>query len=332
MSMRRGLLAGIVLTVLVSVPATGGEPAQPDGATIAEAVAAQAPEAAGEDGAMRSEAGAQKPAPSGGAPAKQVFGAFKAPNAGPSHVIGFYANGCLSGAQALPVTGPTWQVMRLSRNRNWGHPALIALIERLSRQVKPAAGWPGILVGDIAQPRGGPMLSGHASHQIGLDADIWLTPMPTRELSPAERESMEPTNLVAADWNDVDPATWSSADLRVLKAAAELPEVERIFVNPAIKKAICREAGADRGWLAKVRPMYGHNYHFHVRIKCPAGETACKPQIAPPGGDGCGAELAYWFSDAVRRPKPKPEWPVVPPKPLPLSALPAACQALAAAP
>ena len=85
---------------------------------------------------------------------------------------------------AIATDGPTWQAMRLSRNRRWGHPTMIKLIEKLSRDAV-ADGWPGLLIGDISQPRGGPMLTGHASHQIGLDADIWLTPMPDRRLTAA---------------------------------------------------------------------------------------------------------------------------------------------------
>ena len=81
------------------------------------------------------------------------------------------------------MNGPHWQVMRLSRRL--GHPQLVAYIERLSETASRASGWPGLLIGDMSQPRGGPMLTGHASHQIGLDADIWLTPMPTARSSPA---------------------------------------------------------------------------------------------------------------------------------------------------
>ena len=51
-------------------------------------------------------------------------------------------------------------------------------MERLAAKVPKVSNWPGLLVGDMAQARGGPMLTGHASHQVGLDADIWLTPMP----------------------------------------------------------------------------------------------------------------------------------------------------------
>jgi len=47
----------------------------------------------------------------------------------------------------------------------------------------------------------------------------------------------------------------------VIRAAAQEPRVERIFVNAAIKKALCREAKGDRSWLAKMRPWYGHDYH-----------------------------------------------------------------------
>jgi penicillin-insensitive murein DD-endopeptidase len=192
--------------------------------------------------------------------------------------------------------------------------------------------WPGLLVGDMSQPRGGPMITGHASHQVGLDADVWLTPMPKRELSRTEREEMSATMMVRNDRLDIDPKVWTHGHTAVIKAAAENPEVERIFVNAAIKKALCREAGSDRGWLWKIRPMYGHDYHFHIRIKCPANYPNCTPQPEPPERDGCGKEdLAYWFSDAVLHPKP----PKVPPKPKPpmtLAQLPAACKAVLSAP
>ncbi len=204
--------------------------------------------------------------------------------------IGFYARGCLAGAKALPIDGETWQVMRLSRNRNWGHPAMIAFLERFSRKAAREGVWPGILVGDISQPRGGPMLTGHASHQIGLDADVWLTPMPDHTLSRAEREEMSALDMVSADGLSVDPAHWSARQAGVIKAAAEEPEVEQIFVNAAIKKALC-ETAAGEPWMNKVRPYWGHNYHFHIRIACPAGDAACQPQDPVPPGDGCDKSL-----------------------------------------
>jgi penicillin-insensitive murein endopeptidase len=260
--------------------------------------------------------------------AKDLFGRKPEPVPMAARAIGFYARGCLAGATALPINGRTWQVMRLSRNRNWGHPSLIRFLERFSAKVPKVAGWPGLLVGDLAQPRGGPMLTGHTSHQVGLDADIWLTPMPQRELTREEREEMFATNVVAGDWMDVDPAVWTPQHHAVIKAAAQDREVERVLVNPAIKKALCREAKNDRSWLHKVRPVYGHNYHFHVRISCPADSPDCTPQPPPPGDEGCGADLAWWFTEKARRPKiPGPPKP-----PLKLADLPAACRNVVLAP
>jgi penicillin-insensitive murein endopeptidase len=266
-------------------------------------------------------------------PAKELFGRKAKPAALQSRTIGFYSKGCLAGAQALPINGRTWQVMRLSRNRNWGHPNLVAFLERLADRA-PKTGWRGLLVGDMSQSRGGPMITGHASHQVGLDADIWLTPMPNRELTRAEREEMSATMMVAPDRKDVDPNVWTPAHTALIKAAAEAPEVERIFVNAAIKKALCREAGDDRAWLNKVRQYWQHDYHFHVRIHCPADSPDCKPQQAVPAGDGCGRDLDWWFTDAVLHPKPAPP-PTTPPQPRPqvtLNDLPPACRQVLHAP
>jgi penicillin-insensitive murein DD-endopeptidase len=262
-------------------------------------------------------------------PAKQLFGRQIVPAALAARTIGFYSRGCLAGGQALPVNGPAWQVMRLSRNRNWGHPALIAFLERFAKKVPKVSHWPGILVADMSQPRGGPMLTGHASHQIGLDADIWLTPMPDHELSPLDREEMLAVNMVRADRLDVDPTNWTPDHLAVIRAAAEDPSVQRIFVNAAIKKALCRDAKGDRGWLTKVRPYYGHDYHFHVRLVCPAGESACRGQDPVPPGDGCDASLNWWFSDAILHPRPG----LVKPRPGPTMAqLPRECEQVLKAP
>ena len=239
-----------------------------------------------------------------GVAAKELFG--RARDAAPleARSLGFYSRGCLAGGAALPVDGPAWQVMRLSRNRMWGHPHLIEFLEKFAKKA-PDVGWNGLLVGDLSQPRGGPMLTGHASHQIGLDADIWLTPMPNRRLSRTEREDMSATNVVRSDWLDVDESKWTPEHLEIIKLAARDRRVQRIFVNAAIKKAICREASGDRSWLSKVRPMYGHNYHFHVRMACPSGDASCADQDPAPPGEGCDASLDHWFSDAVLHPKRK---------------------------
>ena len=265
--------------------------------------------------------------------AKELFGRKVLPTASPTRVYGFYAHGCIAGAEGLPINGDHWQVMRLSRNRNWGHPDLVSLVKRVAAKANKDAGWHGILVGDMSQPRGGPMLTGHASHQVGLDADIWLTPAPQRQLSRNEREEMSATMMVREDRLDVDPRVFTPGHLVVIRAAALEPTVQRIFVNAAIKKALCREAKGDRGWLHKVRPMYGHDYHFHIRIKCPPGSgTECESQPDPTEGEGCSTgDLAYWFRDSVLHPKP-PKEPPKPKPPMTMAALPPACKAVLNAP
>lgn len=269
-------------------------------------------------------------------PAKDYFGAAAGPAPLKARAIGSYAKGCLAGGASLPADGPTWQAMRLSRNRNWGHPELIDYLKDLAADA-PKVGWNGLLVGDLAQPRGGPMLSGHASHQIGLDADIWLTEMPNRRLSAQEREDISAISMLkgrldvkGAD-RSVDPNKWTDVHARLIRRAASDKRVARIFVNPTIKKALCNfEKSKDRAWLRKVRPWWGHHYHFHVRLSCTAGSTGCKNQNPPPPGDGCGEHLTYWLSDepwVPKNPPKKGEKPkVVKKRPMALAALPNACR------
>ncbi|MEP4769321.1 MAG: penicillin-insensitive murein endopeptidase [Roseibium sp.] len=272
----------------------------------------------------------------GNQPAKDYFGYVDGPAPLKARAIGSYAKGCLAGGAMLPKDGPTWQAMRLSRNRNWGHPELVDFLKTLAADA-PKLGWNGLLVGDLAQPRGGPMVSGHASHQIGLDADIWLTEMPQRPLSVEEREQISaismlkgPLDVKGAD-RSVDPGKWTDAHARLIRHAASDKRVARIFVNPTIKKALCKfENGKDREWLRKVRPWWGHHYHFHVRLACPKGSNGCKNQNPPPKGDGCGKNLTYWLSDEPWVPK-KPKDPTKKPKvvkkrPMALAALPKACR------
>jgi len=258
-------------------------------------------------------------------PAQQAFGTQKSPSKDISQSIGFYSKGCLAGAKALPVNGPNWQVMRLSRNRNWGHPALIAFLENLSRKAA-AKNWPGLLVGDLSQPRGGPMLNGHASHQVGLDADIWFTPMPARTLSEQERETMTGISMLKANSLYVDPKKWSASRTDLLKLAATDPQTERIFVHPGIKKYLCDTAGANQSWLGKIRPYWGHYWHFHVRMKCQSDSPNCQPQPPVPKGSGCDSSLDWWFTDEPW--VPKKTIPPAKPKVMMVSDFPDACAKL----
>ncbi|QPC86286.1 penicillin-insensitive murein endopeptidase [Mesorhizobium sp. NBSH29] len=262
--------------------------------------------------------------------AKNAFGSQRLPAATSPESVGFYSKGCFGGGVAIAVDGPTWQSMRLSRGRRWGHPTMIKLIEKLSRD-GVQDGWPGLLVGDISQPRGGPMLTGHASHQIGLDADIWMTPMPKRRLSTAEREDLSATLMIKKGGLVVDESVWTPAHLGILRRAASYSEVERILVHPGIKKKLCDTATGDRKWLRKVRPFWGHDYHFHIRIGCQAGSPGCKKQEAAGGGEGCDSALAWWFTEEPWRPSKTPPKPPARDR-ITLNDMPKACLAILKAP
>ena len=262
-------------------------------------------------------------------PAKQIFGEISKPISLAARAIGSYAKGCLVGAQSLEINGPTWQVMRVSRNRNWGHPELISFLEDLA-EAAPKLGWAGLMVGDLAQPRGGPMLTGHTSHQIGLDADIWLREMPKRNLTKKEREEMSPISMLKENMSNpgadrrVDLTKWSDVHAKLIRRAAEDERVARIFVSPAIKSALCEFEKGQRTWLRKIRPWWGHHYHFHVRIGCPKDSVGCENQAPPPPDDGCGKELDWWLTDEPWVPK-KDAKPSIKKKDLQLSELPQEC-------
>ncbi|MFO1206669.1 MAG: penicillin-insensitive murein endopeptidase, partial [Burkholderiales bacterium] len=258
-----------------------------------------------------------------GAGAQPDFGDVASPSPPPAAAIGGYARGCLAGGVRLPADGPAWQVMRLSRNRAYGHPDLIAFIRALSESAR-AQGWAGLLVGDLAQPRGGPMRSGHGSHQTGLDADIWLTPVPPHTLAAELRESLSATSVVSDDGAGIDRARWTPEHVALLRTAAQFSQVDRIFVNPAIKRALCGEVQGDRRWLTKIRPWWGHDEHMHVRLRCPRGDAHCIDQAPVPGGDGCDAELDWWFSAEAREELAKRR--TAPSRKLTIADLPAACR------
>lgn len=238
---------------------------------------------------------------------KYMFASKRTPAPGPTEPIGYYPRGCLQGAVALPVSGPHWR--RLSRNRNWGTPRLVRFIKNFSERTAQATGWNGILVGDMSQPRGGPAVSGHVSHQTGLDVDVWFIPMPKTVLTAQEREDMAANNLVASDWKHINPKIYTPQHTCLLWSwpAAVAPEVERVLVNAAIKKHLCDTVTGDRAWLSKVRPWYGHHDHIHVRLACPPGATECEKQPAVGHGEGCAAsDFKFWFTKAIEPRKPPP--------------------------
>ena len=267
------------------------------------------------------------PASMKGVEARQLFGAKKSASQQAAAPHGGYAKGCIAGGVQLAETGPTWQAMRLSRNRNWGHPDVVDFVQKLSAKAAAQPGWKGLYVGDISQPRGGPMLSGHRSHQIGMDADIWLRPATDLTLSRSARENISSISMRRANGAYTN-SNWTRQHHEIIKAAAKDPRTARIFIFPGAKVQMCNDEKGDRAWLRKVRPWWGHHYHFHVRLKCPDGARGCVNQAAPPAGDGC-ADAQQWVRNILNPPPPDPNAPK--PKPrreLTMNDLPGQCVAV----
>ncbi|MEK6216123.1 MAG: penicillin-insensitive murein endopeptidase, partial [Boseongicola sp.] len=239
--------------------------------------------------------------------AKELFGAEHVASRQKSAAFGGYAKGCLAGGEQLAESGPTWQATRLSRNRNWGHPDVIGFVERLSKFAAKQLGWRGLYVGDISQPRGGPMLTGHRSHQLGLDVDIWMLPPKNLKLSRTARENLSSISTRRAKGAYVNK-NWTRAHHEILKAAAKDKSVARIFVFPGAKVQMCNDEKGNRAWLRKIRPWWGHHYHFHVRLNCPRGAKNCVEQAPPPAGDGCKA-AEKWVHGILNPPPPDPNAP-----------------------
>lgn len=235
--------------------------------------------------------------------------------------------GCIAGAVQLPPRGPGYVTVRMDRSDVWGAPQTIERIQLLARQTT-AAGLPELLIGDISHPRGGPMAGGHVSHQRGLEADIGLDMRPRPPMTDSQRQQYDFPTLVRADRRGVEPSRWNQNVVTLLRIAANLPEVDRILVNPAIKKQLCEEVTGDRSWLRVIRPFYAHAAHFHITFRCPAGQTECRNIPPQPANDGCDSTLQWWFDQLDAPPPPPSTKPAQPRKP---PAMPAACAAVFAA-
>lgn len=244
------------------------------------------------------------------------------PTAGPARAIGETSRGCLAGAVGLPKDGPGYQVMHLERRRNFGHPVLVGLLQGLGQTIQREH--LGVLhIGDLAQPRGGPTPFGHRSHQNGLDVDVWFTLEPDLVGSGDPLRARIPAPSVLNDSaSGLSRLLWEDRHRRVLEVVGRIAKVDRIFVNPHIKRELCRTAPGDRSWLRKIRPWWGHDDHFHARLLCPPDSPECRSQDPLPPGDGCDGSLDWWFRLPSTLPTPGPKTP----RRLDLSSMPASCR------
>jgi len=252
-----------------------------------------------------------------------------------AQAIGTTGSGCVAGAIALAPNGTGYQVMRLARNHFWGHPALIQFLERLGSKIQKT-GIRTVLVGDLSQPRGGPSLRMHRSHQNGLDVDIWLARPEFaihRPLTSLEREELSAGSVLNLNQEDIDSTSFTSETVELLRITASFEETDRIFVHPVIKRELCireKQTGENWTWLQKIRPWWGHNDHLHVRLLCPLDNALCsRGKVDPlPPGDGCDDTLNWWFSEEAK----ELEKEQTSDKPIAMPQLPPACDRLLAIP
>ena len=169
-----------------------------------------------------------------------------------SSALGTYSAGALSGGVRLPAESRaflTWDpVLRRSPNRpwrRWGTALLVRAVLTVTgdfHAAHPHA--PRVLVGDLSRPHGGDFgprfgYIGHASHQNGLDVDIYYPRADRREIAPR-------------DARDIDRARSQELVNRFLAVGAAL-----IFVGPNTGLA---------GPPGRVEPLVHHDNHLHVRL------------------------------------------------------------------
>jgi murein endopeptidase len=170
-----------------------------------------------------------------------------------SAALGTYSAGALAGGVRLPPAGRTfltWDpVLRRSPNRawrRWGTDRIVRTVLSVARDFRAAhPRAPRLLVGDLSRPRGGdfgPQFGyiGHASHQNGLDVDVYYPRGDRREVAPR-------------DARDIDRERSQELVDRFLAAGAQV-----IFV------------GANTGLggpPGRVQPLAHHDNHLHVRLE-----------------------------------------------------------------
>jgi penicillin-insensitive murein endopeptidase len=214
------------------------------------------------------------------------------PHESKSEAIGEYALGCLSGAQTFSGKEKGLAFSQMKRGRYWGHPDLIKLLTNAGEEFSKIN--KTLIIGDLSQSRGGPTLTGHNSHQTGLDVDIWFK-MPSRK---------ENLSLQMLETEEMNSFTELGEDqIKLIKYFAKESTVERIFINSGFKKKLCMDNSPLKLTAEehhKLRAWWGHDDHIHVRLACPVDSPQCVSQKPIPAGDGCGEDLNWWFTDEAR--------------------------------
>jgi len=203
---------------------------------------------------------------------------------------GFYSSGHLLNGWELPNEGEGYVRLFSYRNRGWGTQQIIEMIEKSAfeiNQLFPAKD--RLLVGDISALKGG-RISGHGSHQNGLDVELAFYRLDGVEQSADYRngflENMVKKGKISKNFDVV--RNWE-----LVKSLHRFGRVNRIFIDKVIKKELCKHAeflGEKDSYvdvLKSLRPYPYHGDHLHVRIECPENAPKCRNQIDHGEGVGC---------------------------------------------
>ena len=209
----------------------------------------------------------------------------------PGEIEGFYTKGKIIHPTELSATGPGFQRLFLPRDRGWASSGLVGLLLGAAERIHTDFPDSGLLqVGDASAQTGG-TISGHASHQNGLDVDLAFLRTDLEVQDPAG------TNGFLEDFLQSDGTLSPLLDLprnyALVRWWADTGVLNRIFVDAKIKTAFCTMAAAEglaleeQEFLRRLRPWPHHSDHLHVRIQCPVDSPKCIAQDEPPEGSGC---------------------------------------------
>ena len=165
-----------------------------------------------------------------------------------SFALGAPSDGRLVRGVMLPAEGPdyfTWDpVLHEVPNRawrRWGTDRLVRFLLGVIRGYAVAhPGAPRVGIGDLSKPRGGPFGPVHATHQNGLDADVYYPRRDRRERPPKLVSQID--RRLAQDLLD-----------RFVAAGADL-----VYIGP--NTGFTGPAGI-------VQVLWNHDNHLHVRIR-----------------------------------------------------------------
>ena len=190
--------------------------------------------------------------------------------------IGAPNKGKLAGALKLR---PSRALKIKQRATTWALPDLVKLLQRAAGKVAKKHPRSVLLVGDLSQKNGGPML-GHNSHQTGRDADVGFY------VANSKGKPAAMTRFVAFDGaGKSSQVTWAQFDdarnwalVEALLTDKDAP-ARYIFVsNPlrlrllayAAKKKVAKDLQTKAAFaMLSPRDADVHDDHFHVRIGCP---------------------------------------------------------------